>query len=269
MEGIASGDLRTLQRLAAVALFKGGRKIGAITVEWDVHGSCTNPQWTERYVRPSARPRRFTSGKLEEFQRAVRAAFPGARVSYTNQAGLGGTPRTVDVFPGSAMPMRLIMCVRCRTKCQPCLKDRAREWMARARLEHKRASRSWMGTLTYAPSVRAIKSAEAVLLAANAGVDWDTLNDHEKFAYKVRACSKDLTDFLKRIRKGVPSDHTPHLAAEKARREPKDGWRPLRFRYLAVWEPHKHGWPHVHLLYHESRNDPLSWLLLSSQWWWW
>lgn len=58
-----------------------------------------------------------------------------------------------------------------------------------------------------------------------------------------RYASRQLTLFLKRLR-----------------------WKGFRFRYLAVFEAHASGRPHIHLLLHESGNTPVRWKNIDAEW---
>jgi hypothetical protein len=104
------------------------------------------------------------------------------------------------------------MLVQCR-KCPRCLKLRAKLWRERAVHETVTANRTWFITFTVSPDHRYRLS----LLAGSS--EWSALWER---------VSAELTLSLKRLRK---AGHA--------------------FRYLAVGEAHKDGFPHVHMLLHE------------------
>lgn len=145
--------------------------------------------------------------------------------------GANGIARNVD------------LAVRCR-KCPPCLKARGHHWKMRALSELGNAPRSWFGTLTLAPEKQfhIVASARSRLRARE--VQWDELDDKRQFNETCRELTKELQLYLKRIRKGRPG-----------------------LRHFAVFERHKSGNPHIHLLIHETMG-PITWRVLSTRWTW-
>lgn len=113
--------------------------------------------------------------------------------------------------------------VRCR-KCPECLRHRARLWTARAIDETTMATRTWFGTLTLSPD-RQTWARYSALQRMQTRVSDNT--PENVFRDSVKVLSKELTLFLKRLRKVQ------------------------RFRYLLVTEAHKSGLPHYHILIHE------------------
>lgn len=118
-------------------------------------------------------------------------------------------------------------------------------WAYRAKAECAAATRTWFGTLTFAPEhhLRFVNLARRA--ASRNGDDYDAFPQERRFALIHAEASKEVTKMLKRVRSasGVP------------------------FKYLCVVEAHKSGYPHYHLLVHErSHEKQLRWKLLSSQW---
>lgn len=110
---------------------------------------------------------------------------------------------------------------RCR-KCADCLDNRRRFWTARAMEEFKlqpEGMRTWFVTLTYSPQ-------ERFQLLLRARLKYGG----EDFAALARASGVYVTRFFKRLRKNTG----------------------MKFRYLVVHEQHADGFPHVHMLVHES-----------------
>lgn len=145
--------------------------------------------------------------------------------------------------------------VRCRA-CENCLKARASHWRMRALAEYRAAQavdcRTWMSTLTIDPTRR---QQSLTLLRAGLdrqGIDFDKLPEHEQFAEKHREISKEITRFVKRVRKNSG----------------------CVLRILCVCERHEgggelHGEPHYHMLWHETeRGNPLRQKVLSEGWQW-
>lgn len=119
--------------------------------------------------------------------------------------------------------------VRCR-KCGPCLRFRQHHWMRRMELEIQLAQRSWFVTFTTSPEARYCLYAP--------------LGDEPSFAQMCNALNRELTLYLKRLRKG---------------------YGPLRCVF--VHEPHKDGYPHLHGIIHEVHGqEPLLKRFVQSQW---
>lgn len=138
---------------------------------------------------------------------------------------------------------RLEMDVRCR-QCINCLKAKAAHWRLRALMEFRVAPRTWLLTLTFRPDVhhRALSIARRHL--DRQGVDFDSLPDGEKFDLRHKILSKEITKFLKRLR--------------------KEG---AVLRYMLVAEEHKSGLPHYHMLVHEVVGaPPIRHATLKGQW---
>lgn len=149
-----------------------------------------------------------------------------------------GLPGLLD--RGGNLP--LDMAVACR-KCEGCLKHRRNLWAARAADEIRISRRTWFLTLTVAPEHRFRLGliAEKRFLRASA----ETLSDltpEEQYKLLAKVLNIELTLMLKRVRK-------------------KNG----PFRYFAVFERHKDGFPHLHLFIHE-KLQPLTKSAIQAEW---
>lgn len=133
---------------------------------------------------------------------------------------------------------------RCR-KCEECLRHRRRLWTARAMAETRNALRTWFGTLTVSPDRRF----QAMMLAERDAVTrraerLDQLTASEQLRAITRQLTPEVTRWLKRVRQQSKAS----------------------LRYLLVVEPHKDGFPHFHLLLHETSITPVSKRILEDQW---
>lgn len=149
--------------------------------------------------------------------------------------------RSYEMPSGERSPhVGLDMHVRCR-KCRPCLQARRSFWIALALNEIEQAERTWFGTLTIRPDLQF--AAEARVRAR--GLMSDT--DEEIFGRVATEQGRLVTDYLKRLRKVVVA-------------------RGGTLRYLLVTERHASGWPHFHLLVHESVVNTVRKRDLDSAW---
>lgn len=209
-------------RLAQKAIQHGASRPGLIHLDWDVSGDCTEPRVREFFARAD-RPR----PKLD----IVADRLVGK--SYVS-TGKGGDGASVWVT----------MTVRCR-RCSACLRQRSRQWAARAITECREASRTWFGTLTLKPEWQARVSLLAAKRAASRHLDLDALSYKDQFVWRHRVVSEFLTKYLKRVRKESGSS----------------------FKYLLVAEAHKSGLPHYHVLIHEQTQSlPVKKDTLQRQW---
>jgi hypothetical protein len=133
--------------------------------------------------------------------------------------------------------------IRCR-KCEPCLRSRAAHWRFKCQNELSTAPRSWFVTLTFRPEsqYRAKCAANLRLLARS--TTWEETTEDEKFRLVAEELGKEVTRYLKRLRKAD-----------------------ARIRYCLVVEAHKTGLPHFHMLLHEvSEDHPVRHKLLADKW---
>jgi len=134
--------------------------------------------------------------------------------------------------------------VACR-KCEECLKHKRRLWTARAMAETRNALRTWFGTLTVSPGRRF----QAMLLAERKALQrrcerLDDLTSIERTKAIAAELAPEVTKWLKRVR-FVSKAH---------------------LRYLLVVEAHADGFPHFHLLLHETSLAQVSKRTLEGQW---
>ena len=134
--------------------------------------------------------------------------------------------------------------VACR-KCDECLRHKRRLWTARAIAETRNALRTWFGTLTVSPERRF----QATMLA-------------ERKA-NLRRCERlaDLTDLART--KAIAAELAPEVT-RWLKRVRKQSAAPLR--YLLVVEAHADGFPHFHLVLHETSLTQVSKRTLEGQW---
>lgn len=154
-----------LQRLAAIALQKGGRFVSRTTIEWEAHLDCIEPV------------------RLEHFARKDRE----------------GNSRQNRWNPGDVEPLRIFMSAPCR-KCVTCLRRRSRLWYSRARAETAQAGRTWFGTLTLSPQSHWEIELRARARLARGAVPWSSLSDRQQFVERHAEISREITLYLKRVR---------------------------------------------------------------------
>lgn len=147
---------------------------------------------------------------------------------------LTGRPDVVTVGLGieKLAPLFVDLQVPCR-KCPVCLEHRRRLWTARGIDEVRASSRTWFGTLTIAPETRFRCGLIARSEAATRGKDYGLLSASEQFKAIERVTSREVTLWLKRVRKNSKA----------------------KFRYLLVSEAHKDGFPHYHVLVQEHGSE--------------
>jgi len=189
---------------------------------------------------------KFKHHTKDIFGIAVRALDSGGRresayLTTWNVAGRCTNPFTVqlsgrgyrdvqDRYADSAAGIDID--VRCR-QCEHCLKARAYLWTQRALQEARTHVRTWFGTLTINPGWHDHVRLLATRVKAVNGSDFDELDAEQQFAARHAIVSREITKYLKRLRKEAGTS----------------------FRYLVVAEAHKSGVPHYHLLIHEKASD--------------
>lgn len=200
---------------ATRALDAGAVKASALSLSWDASGK---------------------DGSHTKCSRPVHVEHRGAKAMNVH---------TTHGLNASDAPIyRIDIQARCR-KCPGCLKARAAYWRLAAINEMSRAQRTWFGTLTLRPDIRFLVLSRARHRLAAQSIDFDTLNEDERFAELVREVNPSITRYFKRVRKESGS----------------------AMRYLLVSEAHKDGMPHWHCLIHEvAGSEPVKGRTLKSQW---
>ena len=199
-------DLRTLM---GRALSQGARRLSLARAAWDISGPCQAPVALDLQARPEA-PR----GHREVVVR-----------SYTKTT------------------LQLDLETRCR-KCPACLRFRAALWTGRALGEYRASRRTWFGTITLRPEEHYVFSVKAEVRARDRGILPEEWNHSERFRATHDAIGRELTKYLKRVR--------------------KESSAPLR--YLLVCEAHKSGTHHYHALVHEVTDRAVRERTLRQQW---
>jgi hypothetical protein len=196
-----------VEALAARALQMGAERVSMTRIAWRISGDCEEPYWLVYYGRPEANNGRY-----------------------------------FDYSPGRTTPLSVEIGTRCRS-CKACVAARRSQWEIRARKETARAARTWFGTLTVAPKYRAMLELRAANYAHSRGSD--PAVHPLSFAQIEGEVSKEITKFLKRLRKSTKA----------------------KFKYLLVAEAHKDGWPHHHILISEQKGSlPIKKRVFQSQW---
>lgn len=176
-------------------------------------------------------PRRSAGQTASLFKRA---ALQGQRASVAfaewHIAGNCSRPRPRSVYGQQSRSAatgekfhghEVLLWVRCR-RCDKCRAYKRYHWQQRATYEVvNSAGRTWFLTLTM--------SHENHLRMQYSLREWDTWTDEVQEARLIARELKEVTKALKRLRKASGS-----------------------FRYLLATEQHKSGFPHFHMLLHES-----------------
>lgn len=231
-------DVRALARRALAA---GGRVNSASqVVSWDVSGDCSNPRVMAHTGREAAGAyyADLEEGGDDRWHISPHLVVLGTRSYYADR------PDRRKSGQKGHSTMWVDITVRCR-QCPSCLRQRAREWAARAIRECAAAPRTWFGTITLTASEHDRVALRAVKALYGAGIDFDKLSAEQQFRERVREITPEITLWLKRIRKESGA----------------------KLRYILVAEAHKSGLPHFHLLVHEVQgSQPVKYKTLGSQW---
>ena len=200
------------------ALAEGGIRRSLTHVHWDVSGKCESPPIIEFEGRLNAEE------KLENWEATDHANIVADHRSLTS------VYRFKDLFPHS-LPLLLTMETKCR-QCPPCLKARAWEWQIRAEAEILAAPRTWFGTLTLNPEHHTLATFAAMKRLHKGGTDFADLSLQAQSSEVHTEIGRQVTKWLKRIRKESGA----------------------RLRYCLVAEHHKSGLEHLHVLVHETNG---------------
>lgn len=213
-------DAAAVRALARRSLEHGGRRTSALSTEWDVAGDCEHPV---PFTLNGKVERDVHRSRGDNYRRVRKGVYV-----YTNA-------------PSSSY--FLDMHVRCG-RCAKCLRRRRRIWSARARAEVASAARTWFCTLTASPHARHLYELRAEARLRRGGTDFLALSAQERFAEWAKEMGRELTKYVKRVRKDSGA----------------------KLRCLWVFEEHKDGAPHIHGLVHEMHSgEPVRWRILN-QW---
>lgn len=205
-------DHTAVSRMVINALPKGMVRKSQSRFSWDIAGKCQSPVSVELHGRPAS-----------DWLRRL---------------------KFVRIAPRQKHSLIVELETPCR-RCPACLKARMRMWTARAMHEVRNAKRTWFCTFTFAPEQHYAMQCRAVAFADARSIPTNELTADELSERQSNECAKELTKFMKRIRKEVPQ---------------------ARLRYLLVREKHKSGLPHWHALLHESNAIPISYRVLDRNW---
>lgn len=235
-----------MKRLARKASEGGAERRGMYRQTWRCHGRCSKPVWVEFYSRGDRKMFRQKWDPFVEREGPDDVSVPDVRAVRHLTPGLDGPPHDPA---RNLCPHQVEMSAECR-KCPECRKARAERWRGRASVEYLASKRTWMVTLTLTAAMQARCRTEALRLADAAGVRFSdlTLVEQEEAVHKV--IYQLVVKWLKRLRKG----------------NKKRGWPPAKFTYSVMFERHKSGEPHLHLLMHEKEAGSLRAQALQANW---
>lgn len=145
--------------------------------------------------------------------------------------------------PGDDAPLTLIMHLKCRG-CSDCKRLRRREWYLRSGVELSRCQRTWFGTLTLSPEAAFRCEVVARKRLLRGGTVWEKLRPEKRYAETCQEIGSELTRYLKRIRKDSGA----------------------KLKYMACFEKHRSGVPHLHMLVHEYSEQPVKKRHLDFHW---
>lgn len=204
-------------------------------------------RWHIKPVRPGARLRTKQphSWRVDYAGNGKRPCSEPVTIFLTGRPMKKGKAiHTVSVDAPESIPQLVEMQVPCR-KCENCLRRRSAHWRMRAIAVVKQSNRTWFGTLTLNPDQHFRVAAACRIAAARNGDDFDMFPPERQFAERHRCISREITLYLKRLRK--------YSGAE--------------IKFLCVVEAHKTGLPHYHMLVHEVKAAPhVRHKLLTAQW---
>ena len=208
----------TARALALQLRESAGAEGTSLQTHADLAGDCLSPKHAELWGRQHDRWRR---GEYYDWVQSKRGGIVTAR----------------------SAPHYVSMQVRCRA-CVPCLKHRQRIWVERATLEVSRAQRTWLGTLTATGANQYGYEVAAASRLRDGGTAYATLSAEDQFTEVCKEMGRDLTLFLKRLRRSG-----------------------AKLRYLWLFEAHKSGLPHIHgLVFEPVGFSPLKKKTFESQW---
>jgi hypothetical protein len=208
--GLQGADL-----LARKALANGGQLLRFGSTFWDVSADC---------------------------EKSAGVTVTGTHFRGTYNVPEGGFTAFQGAVRRDPRPQAIHLQVRCG-RCARCRRFRRRLWTHRALIECARARRTWLCTMTASPDDHYRYICAASRRGETAGFEYDRLTVEEKYGEQCKEMGRDLTLFVKRLRKESGA----------------------KLRAMWVFEPHKSGAPHIHGLLHEV-GEGVTWRMLSRQW---
>lgn len=243
--------LRSVGRALSAADRNGlpvAQRTSLVRFEHHAEGNCQSPVTIELYARPGGKLRRVRASQLRMLGFDEKTAATHV------------TERQVRVAKGTKHPVWLTRHTRCR-ECANCQQAHAAYWVTRCAPEVTQSVRSWFGTLTFSEEALYKAKCRAVLRLSRGGTDYDALSERVRFSELLVECNKELTKYLKRVRKQTGA----------------------RLRFIAVAELGEQTQRlHFHMLLHECevmsgnmKNDVLQpqwadftvWRLAYPRWW--
>lgn len=225
-----------ITKLLVRALDGGALRESQMRFTWHIEGRCENPFIREVYGAPELR--------LTLWDRVQAALKEHPYASYIKLDPAKPVRGMIHVGHGTSHPFLLEIWTPCR-RCERCRRARAALWRSRAETECKSASRTWFGTLTLRPEEQHRLLLKARQTMHGKGFDLEALDVGDQFRVRCGEVSREITLFLKRVRKQSAAP----------------------MRYLCVAEQHKSGDPHFHMLVHEvSDEKPVRHAVLAGQW---
>lgn len=130
-------------------------------------------------------------------------------------------------------------------------------WLARAMHEIRESNRTWFGTLTLRPEAHYEMQSRGLVAATARSIPTKELSVRDVEQLQWKEVAKELTKFLKRLRKATGSGSLRYMLVQ----EVHTGERITR------GGPHITGLPHYHLLLHEvSSEQPIKYRDLEAAW---
>ena len=164
-------DHTVISRMVTDALPKGMERLSQSRFRWDVSGRCQSPATVELVGRPAS-----------DWIRRLKFVVVAKRRKHSLIVELS-TP--------------------CR-KCPACLKARMKMWAARAMHEVRESQRTWFATFTLSPQHHYVMQCRAIALADQRSIPTNELRAEETLRLQSMEVEKELTLFLKRLRKKAP-----------------------------------------------------------------
>lgn len=213
--------------------------LSPVAVGIDVRGHWAGTLHTFRKALANGAHKATVNSLMWDLSKGCTCPYYKQIKSVPSQTTSRSARRVRDCSSRYGYTLYLDMYLPCR-KCHICMRKRRNLWVARMRAEAQTASRVWFGTLTLSPAEHYKALCES---ASRRNLPISELGSSDlEWRARVAGVSRLATLYFKRLRK--------HGAV---------------FRYILVFERHKSGLPHCHLLVFEYAN-PVRKRLLQEQW---